>query len=193
VHRFFDKKNNKDVVIISPGEYFATSEDIIIQTLLGSCISVCLYSDFDRLAAMNHFMLPRYVEVDKITSSESGRYGMYAMELIIGEFVKRGIKKGNLKAKVFGGSNVIDFDRQHDSVASNNIKFAVNFLDREKIPMISCHLGGSSARKILFLARSRKVLLKEIGDREKQSTIREELEYQKEIQVETKKSSVTFF
>jgi len=58
---------------------------------------------------MNHYLLPGMIHPDEILTSEVGRYGMYAMELLIGELVKYGAKRKNLAAKVFGGGNVLEF------------------------------------------------------------------------------------
>ena len=190
MYKFYDKKFSKDSVYISPGEFHVTDSDMIIQTLLGSCISVCLYSDYTNLVGMNHFMLPKMVDPNTFTQSTSGRYGMYAMEVLINSFIKMNIEKNQLKAKVFGGGNVIDLVRHQDGVASNNIKFIINFLDDEKIPIISSHLGGSKARKILFFSSSKKVLLKEISKSEENKAVQEEVAYQDKIIAETKKTSV---
>ncbi|MCG8570047.1 MAG: hypothetical protein MJB14_07880 [Spirochaetes bacterium] len=193
MHKFFDNKFNKLIVNLSPGEYHVTEDDIIVQTLLGSCVSVCLYSDYQDLVGMNHFMLPETTDPEKMGQSTSGRYGMFAMEVLINTFIKKGINKNHLKAKVFGGGNVIDRLRHDDGVASNNIKFIINFLEDEKIPMISSHLGGSKARKILFFSRSRKVLLKEISSTEREKTLAAEEKYHDKLESNTKKSNVIFF
>lgn len=192
MNEYFDKKFNKKVVYIAPGEYYSTDNDIIIQTLLGSCISVCLFSDVTNFVGMNHFMLPTTSDVDNFTLTSSGRYGMYAMEVLINSFLKKGIKKKMLKAKVFGGGNVIEVTRLHDGIASNNIKFIINYLDKENIPILSSHLGGSKARKILFFTHSKKVLLKEISESETRLAVRDEKKYQTKIVKEEKKHNNIF-
>ena len=198
MHEFFDNQFQKSVVFLHPGDYYCTEEDVILQTVLGSCISVCLYSDYHQYAGMNHFMLPHKTDISHFEQTESGRYGIHAMDLLIGSLIKNGIKKNAIKAKVFGGGNVIVYNRSYDGIASNNIKFIINYLDKEQIPMISSHLGGSKARKILFFPKTKKVLLKEISGKEQSRAIQEEIKYQtkiieKEKQEKGKKSSIIFF
>jgi chemotaxis protein CheD len=82
---FYDAHFKNDAVKILPGEYFVYDEDILIMTTLGSCIAACLWDRHARIGGMNHFMLPEGGD-----GNTSGRYGSYAMELLINELMKRG-------------------------------------------------------------------------------------------------------
>src|SRR5258706_3809641 len=93
---FYDAHFRNDAVKILPGEYFVHNEDLLIMTTLGSCIAACLWDRNARVGGMNHFMLPE-------GAGESGRYGSYAMELLINEMMKRGGSRMSMEAKVFGG------------------------------------------------------------------------------------------
>src|SRR3954468_7147431 len=97
---FYDAHFKNDAVKILPGEYFVHDEDMLIMTTLGSCIAACLYDRNAKVGGMNHFMLPDGV-------GDSGRYGSYAMELLINEMMKRGASRMTMEAKVFGGGQVI--------------------------------------------------------------------------------------
>src|SRR5437667_263187 len=97
---FYDAHFKNDAVKILPGEYFVFNEDLLIMTTLGSCIAACLWDRNARIGGMNHFMLPE-------GNGDSGRYGSYAMELLINEMMKRGASRGSMEAKVFGGGQVI--------------------------------------------------------------------------------------
>src|SRR5450756_2861267 len=77
-----------------PGEYYVDNEELLVMTTLGSCIAACLYDRQARIGGMNHFMLPE-------GSGDSGRYGSYAMELLINEMMKRGATRMTMEAKVF--------------------------------------------------------------------------------------------
>lgn len=193
MHSFFNKQFNRKIIIILPGEHFISNEDIILQTLLGSCISVCMYSDHDDLIGMNHFMLPGIINPKQFHQSDYGRYGMYAMDKLIGEFIQRGIKKEKLKAKVFGGANILNFGKGSETISSYNIKFIINYLDRENIPIISSHLGGNRSRKILFFSLTKKVFLKEMSGREEGKVIKEEIFYKNKIVEKTKKQDIILF
>ena len=74
-----------DAVKVLPGEYFVSTEDLVIMTVLGSCISACIWDGKVRAGGMNHFMLP-----DGDNGDGFGRYGSYAMELLLNEMIKMG-------------------------------------------------------------------------------------------------------
>ena len=93
---YYDAHFKNEAVKILPGEYFVFDEDILIMTTLGSCIAACLWDRDAKVGGMNHFMLPE-------GDAGSGRYGSYAMELLINELLKRGAARHTLEAKVFGG------------------------------------------------------------------------------------------
>jgi chemotaxis protein CheD len=143
------------VVNIGPGEHYTSAEPIIIKTLLGSCVAVCLFDPVRNLIGMNHFLLAN----DKLQRSglrdpRAGYYGVHAMELLINGLVKLGAKRSQLQAKVFGGANVLKtLDGEipnHYDVGNSNVDFALAFLTRERIPVVSADVRGNSGRVIYF-------------------------------------------
>ncbi len=157
------------VTLIHPGEYLVSREDMIISTVLGSCVAVALKDRESNVGGLNHFMLPAPFKRSSASEfppgfiSDQGRYGSYAMELLINEMMKRGAKKSGIQAKVFGGASMLHVGQSSAlSIATGNIDFAFEFLKTEGIPVISSDVGGRQARKILFFVRSGKVLLKRI-------------------------------
>jgi chemotaxis receptor (MCP) glutamine deamidase CheD len=115
-------------VKVLPGEYFVFDEDILIMTTLGSCIAACLWDRETRIGGMNHFMLPE----GGGSVSDGGRYGSYAMELLINELIKRGATRSTLEAKVFGGGAVIS-GMNSMNVGERNTKFVLDYLQTERI------------------------------------------------------------
>jgi two-component system chemotaxis response regulator CheB len=99
---FYDAHFRNDAVKVLPGEYFVHDEDLLIMTTLGSCIAACLWDRERRVGGMNHFMLP-----EGGGGADGGRYGSFAMELLINELIKRGATRSTMEAKVFGGGAVI--------------------------------------------------------------------------------------
>jgi chemotaxis protein CheD len=154
-------------VIIEPGEFYVSNQTEIISTLLGSCVSACLYDPVNRIMGMNHFLLAyrHPVHKDTLFESEAGRYGLHAMELLINGMFKQGANKLNLKAKVFGGGNVLrlgDAGRTEQSVGDVNAQFIKAFLQKEGIPRVSSSLGGHIGRKIHFVGSDFSVYVKPI-------------------------------
>lgn len=140
---------------IKPGEYHATGDTVIISTLLGSCVSACLYDPLAKISGMNHFLLSnrRYARNMPYYVTEAGRYGIYAMELLINEMLRLGAKRDSLRAKIFGGSSL--FQSPDDvgnffCVGSANVRFIKEFIAYEGIPLVAEDLGGDRGRAIYF-------------------------------------------
>ncbi|MCR4715529.1 MAG: chemotaxis protein CheD [Treponemataceae bacterium] len=162
MNRHFDPHFQKDIVTIHPGEYYSTFEDIYIATVLGSCISIALFDISIHLGGLNHFMLPKSGRED-VSMEEEGRFGNFAVELLINDLLKKGAKHENLRAKVFGGGNVLETSSSKMSMTGiNNINFALSYLETERIPIVVNDTGGIFPRKIYFHPQTSKVYLKRI-------------------------------
>lgn len=136
----------KQQVYLNIGEAYFTSGVYEIRTILGSCVSVCLYHEKTKHSAINHILLPG--SLDKIEDKKSSRYGITSMELIINEFVKLNIPRTELKAKIFGGTQTLKLTTSH--AGPNNVKFVKEFLQTERIPIINEDTGGELYRKLVF-------------------------------------------
>jgi chemotaxis protein CheD len=154
---FYDAHFKNDAVKILPGEYFVYDEDILIMTTLGSCIAACLWDRHARIGGMNHFMLPEGGD-----GNTSGRYGSYAMELLINELMKRGASRGSLEAKVFGGGAVIA-GMNSINVGERNTSFVLDYLRTERIPVLSKDVMDIYPRKVCFLPASGKAMVKRLA------------------------------
>ena len=163
--------------MLRAGEYYASKNGEILHTILGSCISACIYDQEKKIGGMNHYILPGLIHPDEIITSKVGRYGMYAMELLIGELIKCGAKRKNLAAKVFGGGNVLEFRKTDGDVTGLNIRFAKKFLELEGIPVQKEDLGGYDGRKVLFFTDTSRVLLKRYNIKKDMIAFNEEKSY----------------
>lgn len=144
-----------DAVKVLPGEYFVSGEDLLIMTVLGSCIAACLWDAKARVGGMNHFMLPE-------GEDGSGRYGSYAMELLINEMLKLGARRETLQAKVFGGGAVMSgFTTMN--VGERNTKFVLDYLTTERIPVVSQDVLDIHPRKVCFFPVTGKALVKRLA------------------------------
>ena len=159
-------------VIINPGEYYASSVPVTISTLLGSCVSACLFDTVNKVMGMNHFMLSykRYSLDMPMTHTEAGRYGVNSMELLINEMLKLGAEKRYLKAKAFGGGTIFDRDSETSNfkcVGEVNSRFIREFLNFERIPLMAENLGGKEGRVIHFSYGDFAVYVRRIKDADK--------------------------
>jgi chemotaxis protein CheD len=191
----WDARFGQEVVEIFPGEYHATRSQRIISTVLGSCIAVALIDAKTGVCGMNHFMLPGELSADRIYASGSGKYGMYAMELLINEIIKLGGLKKNFTSKVFGGGKVLRSSSGFtNSVPEGNITFVMSYLKQEGIPIVSQDVGGTSGRRVLFFTQGFKVLVKKLSSQETSPVESEESVYFTKIRRdEDKKADVTLF
>ena len=145
-------------VHVGQGEHHVSGdESIMLSTILGSCVAVCLHDPQARVGGMNHFLLP---ESRDEATSESRRYGAYAMEVLINGVLAAGGRRDRLQAKVFGGGRM--FDTLAD-VGTSNANFAERFLRDEGIPIVASTLRGVSARRVHFWPASGRVLQKAVA------------------------------
>ena len=142
------------------GGVWAGREPGVVRTVLGSCIAVCLRDPHTQVGGMNHFLLPAGASGDAV----SARYGVHAMELLINDCMKHGASRNALEAKVFGGGHVLRIRETDGNVPQINIKFALNFLETEGIPIISRDLGGYAAREVYFFTDTGRILLKRLSE-----------------------------
>ena len=157
---YYDAHFRSDAVKILPGEYFVHDEDLLIMTTLGSCIAACLWDRQAKVGGMNHFMLP--VGGGDEAANASGRYGSYAMELLINELMKRGASRMTLEAKVFGGGQVIG-GMNTMNVGERNTTFVLDYLKTERIPVVSSDVLDIYPRKVCFLPASGKAMVKRLA------------------------------
>jgi len=178
---YYDAAHAKEAVKILPGEYYVTNADMILVTVLGSCVSACIRDPKAGVAGMNHFMLPDARDGDGVLSA-SARYGSYAMELLINQLLKIGARRNALEAKVFGGGNVLP-GLTLSNVGERNAAFVLDYLATERIHVAARDLGGSHPRKIYQFARSGRVRVKQIARTNNDTIFERERDYRRQIEV----------
>ena len=138
---------------IVQGEQFVTDDpDVVVSTLLGSCVAACLRDPLIGVGGMNHFLLPGREDQDV-------SYGVHAMELLVNALLQRGARRERLEAKLFGGARLV---KGLTDVGAKNSQFAEDFLRREGVRNIGGSLRGEHGRRIQFWpvsGRARQVLL----------------------------------
>ena len=159
--RYFDTRFQLEAVKILPGQCYAAQRDVMIVTVLGSCVSACLWDAAECIGGMNHFMLPGTARTPGDVASVSARLGVYAMELLINQVVKLGAARGKLVAKVFGGGKVLD-GLDTLNVGDQNGEFVLDFLREEGIPVVAKDLYDIWPRKVYFFPKTGKVLVKKL-------------------------------
>lgn len=191
IRRMQDTRFPYEIAVILPGEYFVSSEPRVVYTVLGSCISVCLRDPLVNVGGMNHFMLSAPTSGGGHDSwADSGRYGSFAMEMLINDILKRGGRKERLEAKVFGGGKI--YDGAMD-IGAANAAWALDYLEREGVPLLKANVGDVCPRKVYFFTDSGKVLLKKLDRVVAKAIAEEEGQYQRKLQRAPVQSEVTLF
>lgn len=131
--------------VIQGTYYVSRHPDAVLSTVLGSCISVCLFDLGTRIGGMNHFLLPS----GRGTDSGHIRFGVNAMEMLINELLQGGAVRSALQAKLFGGARM---SANLTDIGKANAVFAREFLTCEGIPVTSESTGGTAARRVVFRA-----------------------------------------
>jgi len=187
---YFDRLLEKQAAKLLPGEYYVTGEDMVLVTVLGSCVSACIRDISTGMGGMNHFMLPDGADSGRLGSA--ARYGVHAMEMLINSLLKMGARRQNFEAKVFGGGNVMrSLNNSH--VGRRNAEFVIEFLSNEKIRVAARDLEDVHPRKVYFFPHSGKVRVKKLREMANETIFQRENDYSNRIASVPKAGDVELF
>lgn len=172
-NRYYDRIFKYDAVKVLPGEYYIASNDMVLVTVLGSCVTACIRDRETGIGGMNHFML---AEGGDDLVSASARYGVYAMEILINHLLKLGARRSSLEAKVFGGGRVLS-SLSGAMIGERNAEFVIKYLQTEQIPVVARDLLDVFPRKVYFFPQSGRVLVKRLTSLHNDTLARREREY----------------
>lgn len=191
-NHYFDRNFNMEAAKIMPGEYYTTGRDMLLVTVLGSCVSACIRDRVSGIGGMNHFMLPDSGQDQGNPLGSSARYGTYAMEILLNQLLKMGAKRSNLEAKVFGGGNVLR-GFVVANVGERNAKFVLDFLALEKIRVVAQDLLDIYPRKVYYFPCTGKVLVKKLRRVHNDTIVEREKEYSTRLQYSRVEGDVELF
>lgn len=174
-NHYWDHHFEIEAAKILPGEYYATGRDMLLVTVLGSCVSVCLRDPAAGVGGLNHFMLPEGGDPHNLLSNPA-RYGSYAMEVLINQMIKLGATRHRLEAKVFGGGAVMR-GFSLNNVGERNSQFVLEYLERERIRVSAQDLLDIHPRKVYFFPASGRVLVKKLKQAHNNTILQREEEY----------------
>lgn len=173
ISRYWDPTNHTYAAKILPGEYYVTLGDEMIVTILGSCVSACVWNPFTGVGGMNHFLLPAGGESSAGFDSAAS-YGCFAMELLINGVMGLGGTRAQLQTKIFGGGQML---ATMSDLGEGNIAFVRDFLATEGIQDLGGDVGGSYSRKIRFFPKTGRVQVRRITSTSNQTMQTRESDY----------------
>ena len=186
---YYDNSFDIEAAKLLPGEYYVTARDMVLVTVLGSCVAACIRDRFSGIGGMNHFTIPGK---SSDLLSGSARYGAYAMEKMINELLKMGAKRSNLEAKLFGGCNVLR-GFTVTNMGERNTEFAINYLRNEKIAIVAQDMLDIYPRKVYFFPASGKVRVRQLRNMHNDTIIEREQSYRSRIKVADVQGDVELF
>ena len=134
-------------VFLVQGDIYCGAEQAVVSTILGSCVSVCLWDQGLKLGGINHYVLP----VAQSTSEpENTRYGDVAIDYLYRMMLNLGARSNKLQAKVFGGASVFALGGGQATVGERNVELALQRMRDYRIPVVAQQTGGGVGRQISF-------------------------------------------
>jgi chemotaxis protein CheD len=191
-HLYFDREHNSEAAKILPGEYYATGREMVLVTVLGSCVCACIRDKVSGIGGMNHFMLPDSGQDRGNPFGESARYGIYAMEILINQLLKMGAKRSNFEAKVFGGGSVLR-GFTVANVGERNAEFVLQFLKTENIAVAAQDLLDIYPRKVYYFPSTGLVRVKKLKQVHNDTIINRETEYNTRLHYSKLEGDVELF
>ncbi|MES1952349.1 chemoreceptor glutamine deamidase CheD [Salinisphaera sp. S4-8] len=160
-HTYFDQRHGMDAIRVLPNEYAITREDVVLTTVLGSCVAACLRDPVAGVGGLNHFMLPAAGPDVAPSEAQSMRYGDYAMDTLLEALYRQGARRERIEAKVFGGAMLMS-GVQAARVGIANSDFILAYLDGCGIDVLSQELKGDCARQVHYFPATGRVQLRRL-------------------------------
>jgi chemotaxis protein CheD len=171
------------VAHILPGQFYVSKEPILITTIVGSCVTVCIFDKKRKIGGMNHFMLPINNDPEKnnipTRHQEAARYGNIAMHSLLHSIIKHGGKKENLELKVFGGGKILN---TMPDIGLQNINFILEYIQTDGLNLVNQDVGGMLPRRIIFSPLSGRAQVRKLRGHHDQRIATREERYLQNIQ-----------
>lgn len=137
-------------IVLKPGEFAVAAGGTRMRTLLGSCVSIVLWSARFRVGAMSHFLLAERGQASG--GPPDARYGDEALSLMIAGLARYGVAPAGCEGKIFGGGEMFPEQSQRGplNVGRRNGEAARELLHGRGIPVASENLFGVGHRQIIF-------------------------------------------
>lgn len=193
INRYWDRYQEVVAAKILPGEFYVTTQNEVIVTVLGSCVSACIRDPIFGIGGMNHFMLPVQGENGSWEKQGLGlatRYGSYAMEHMINEILKNGGLRKNFEVKIFGGGKIL---AQMTDIGDKNIRFVLEYIKAEGLKLASQDLGDIYPRKVHYHPKSGKVRVKKLKSLHNDTITAREREYLRSITSTKQEGEIDLF
>lgn len=195
INRYWDGTHNTVAAKILPGEYYVTTRDEAIVTVLGSCVSACIRDCIFGIGGMNHFMLPAQGKLSSDSWGSGGlsaatRYGNFAMEHLINEVLKAGGQRKHLEVKIFGGGKIL---AQMTDIGARNIAFVREYIRMEGFRLTAADLGDVFPRKVMYYPASGRVRVRKLRALHNNTVAEREVAYISQLERQPVEGDIELF
>ena len=144
-------------VFLKPGEFFWGTSEYVVSTVLGSCVSICLWHPEKKVGGISHYRMPgrRKKKRNKLNPD----YGDDSMWLLMEKVMENDTKPEEYIVKVFGGARMFDDDSQ---IGRANAEVAIERLTSNGFKVSVKNVGGKKSRKVLFDLKTGDVWLRDV-------------------------------
>jgi chemotaxis protein CheD len=161
--RRYTNPQGQVIAKLLPGDFYVTTYDEVLDTVLGSCVSACIRNSKLGIGGMNHFMLPRPSgnghDTWETATGRATRYGSASMEQLINRILKAGGTRADLEVKIFGGGRVL---KTLTDVGDHNVTFVREFLKQEGLRVTSEDVGDTCPRHIQYFPLTGRVRVRHL-------------------------------
>ncbi|MES1195758.1 MAG: chemoreceptor glutamine deamidase CheD [Steroidobacter sp.] len=194
IRRYRDPNTGTVIAKLLPGDFYVTSEDEVLDTVLGSCVSACIRNPRTGMGGMNHFMLPhpRGESTDSwnAVASTATRYGSASMEQLINKILSGGGLRADLEVKIFGGARVLAVATD---VGQHNVIFVREFLKQEGLKIVSEDVGDTTPRHVQYFPATGRARVKHLAGALSQTVVTQEVTYSRTIDQQPVTGSIDLF
>lgn len=195
LRRFWDSAQHCHTVKLLPGEFYVSVQDEMVSTVLGSCVSACIFDARRRIGGMNHFMLPEPAGTGggddwSFVVGRAARYGNDAMEQLINAILKVGGQRADLAVKIFGGGRVL---AQMTDVGRRNIEFVQRYIATEGLQLVAADVGDVHPRQVQFFPASGRARVRQLRRGQDAVLVADERQYLKRLANDPIKGEVELF
>ncbi len=146
---------------LRPGQFYASRRPVMTETLVGSCVTVCLYNTKEGFGAMNHFLRDR---PRNESDPEVGTYGTSATRQIVNAMLKIDSEPRHYQASIFGGAAVLKTANADGSIGQGNVAAALEVLKAAGIRVVRQEVGGTRGRRVRFNTQTGQIECRFAGD-----------------------------
>jgi len=138
-----------DCIYLKPGEIYFADEPMVIHTVLGSCVSITMYSRRMKMGIMSHCMLPCTSE-NFHTGENCMKYTDCAILYMNRLLTSKGVCVRETEVKLFGGSDMFASKDASSTVGRKNVDTANSILTKMGYVLVAADTGGQFTRKLYF-------------------------------------------